>query len=408
MPHPGELTNVTAVPSGGPFAFAAGLCCRSGGALLLLAPPPAVAHEKWFHEAGNYELRWDLLWRPLPLALIAAVVLLTFLAAWLWRRRGRRGFLPSLEQLGSPPDRRLLLYGILPAFLGLHVSIPLLVSGIEGTLLTPNNALSVPWTYAFGVAQIAISLSLFYGLLTRWAGLLLAALWMGGVVLLGPERMLESSVYLGVAAFFFLCGRGPFSVDRLLTPRLEPSARLMAFGLPALRVGLGLSLIVVAFTEKLANIPLSLDFLAHYQVNFTSALGMPLSDETFTLCAGAVELLVGLWVLLNVFCREVVLIAWFPLNLTLTVFGWPELVDHLPLYAISALLLLWSDDQASRQLWVRGLREGPLPIVQDDSPDSERGAGETGPDADGHPGRSGGTATRQSSRPDYFRGPYLV
>jgi hypothetical protein len=127
-------------------------------------------------------------------------------------------------------------------------------------------------------------------------------------------------------------------------------------------------LIVVAFTEKLANVPLSLDFLAHYQVNFTSALGMPLSDETFTLCAGAVELLVGLWVLLNVFCREVILIAWFPLNLTLTVFGWPELVDHLPLYAISALLLLWSDDQANRQLWVRGLREGPLPIVQDDSP----------------------------------------
>ena len=58
--------------------------------LLFGAASQASAHEKWFHEAQNYGLRWDLFFRPLPLGLFGAVLLAT-LAAWLWcRKRGAR------------------------------------------------------------------------------------------------------------------------------------------------------------------------------------------------------------------------------------------------------------------------------------------------------------------------------
>jgi uncharacterized membrane protein YphA (DoxX/SURF4 family) len=329
---------------------------------LLTATMSASAHEKWFHETTNYGLRWDLFFRPLPLVLFGVVLLVTLLAGIWWRKR-RRGFVPGPENFGTTDDRRAALYGLIPAILGIHVAVPLLVSGVQGELFTPNNKLPGVWMYALGLAQTGIALAIFYGALTRIAAVSLAVLWFAGIFLVGLEPMLESSMYLGFAAFFFLAGRGPISIDRLILPRLEPSAHLMSKGIPALRAGLGLSLIAVAFTEKFANVPLASAFLERYPLNFTNALGIPMSNETFILCAGSVELLVGLWILLGIFPREIILIAWIPINLTLTIFNWTELIGHLPIYGTLAVLLVWSAGRENLALWLKGLREGPLAIL---------------------------------------------
>jgi len=331
-------------------------------AILFAAASNASAHEKWFHETQSYNLRWDLFFRPLPLVFVGAVLFATLAAWFLYHRRGR-GFVPGPENFGTTNDRRAALYGLIPAIIGIHVAVPLLVSGVQGELFTPNNKLPGVWMYVFGLAQTGIALALFYGGLTRIAAVALGVLWFAGIFLVGLEPMLESSMYLGFAAFFFFAGRGPISIDRLILPRLEPSASLMEKAIPALQTGLGLSLIVVAFTEKFANIPLASDFLQRYPLNFTAALGIPMSNETFILCAGAVELLVGLWILLGIFPREIILIAWIPINLTLTIFNWTELIGHLPIYGTLAVLLVWSPGRENLALWLRGLREGPLAIL---------------------------------------------
>jgi len=124
----------------------------------------------------------------------------------------------------------------------------------------------------------------------------------------------------------------------------------------ALRIGLGASFVIVAFTEKLANLPLALAFLQKYPLNFTWFLGPPLSDHTFVLAAGAVELLVGLCLLFGVFAREAIVVAWLPINLTLTYFDTTELIGHLPIYGIMALLLIWIPGRANRDEWIQGLR----------------------------------------------------
>ncbi len=335
--------------------------------ILLATAIKASAHEKWFHETENYGLRWDLLFRPVPLAFIGAVLLATF-AAWLyWRRRGQRGFVPGPENFGATDERRSALYGLIPAILGVHVAVPLLVGGVQGQLFSPNNQLSGVPMYALGLAQTGIALAIFYGALTRIAAIALGVLWLAGVFLVGIEPMLDNTMYLGFAAFFFLAGRGPISIDRLIVPPLEPSARLMEKAMPALRVGLGLSLVFVAFTEKFANISLALVFLERYPLNFTAALGIPMSNETFILCAGAAELLIGLWILFGIFPREIILIAWIPTNLTLTIFNWTELIGHLPIYGTLAVLLVWSPGRENLTLWTSGLREGPLAILRQNS-----------------------------------------
>ena len=333
-----------------------------GCAMLCSAASQVSAHEKLFHETENYGLRWDLFFRPLPLVLFGAVLLVT-LAAGLWWRRRRNGFVPGPESFSTTDDRRSALYGLIPAILAIHVAVPLLVSGVQGELFTPNNKLPGAWMYLLGLIQMGIALAIFYGALTRIAAIALAVLWFAGIFIAGLEPMLESSMFLGFAAFFFLAGRGPVSIDRLMLPRVEPSVGSMEKAIPALRAGLGLSLIIVAFTEKFANIPLALAFLERYPLNFTAALGVPMSNEAFILCAGAIELLVGLWIFFGIFPREIILIAWIPINLTLTVFNWTELVGHLPIYGTFAVLLIWSPGRENMALWLRGLREGPLAIL---------------------------------------------
>ena len=330
----------------------------------------ASAHEKWFHETENYGLRWDLFFRPLPLALFGAVIIVTAVAGLWWRKRGK-GFVPGPENLGATDERRAALYGLIPSILGIHVAVPLLVSGVQGELFTPNNKLPGLWMYVFGLAQTGIALAIFYGALTRIAAVALGVLWFAGIFLVGLEPMLDNAMFLGFAVFFFLAGRGPISIDRLILPKLEPSAQSMSKAIPVLRVGLGLSLVFVAFTEKFANIPLASAFLERYPLNFTAALGIPMSNETFILCAGAVELLVGLWILLGIFPREIILIAWIPINLTLTIFNWTELIGHLPIYGTLAVLLVWSLGPENLRLWLSGLREGPLAILGNDALESK-------------------------------------
>lgn len=322
----------------------------------------AWAHAKWFYQGSPPPLGWGNLAQPASLVALASVVLLTGLGVQVWRKRGRRGLLPGPVGFGAAPDRRAALYGVMPAILGLHLAVALLVSGVQGRLFSADNALPTGWANLLGLGQIGIALAMAYGGMTRLAALGLAGLWLLGIALLGLEPMLENLLVLGLAAFFFLAGRGPVAVDRLIFPSLEPSIRLMSWAVPALRTGLGLGLVVVAFTEKLINLNLAQTFLQQRALNVAPALGLPISDSGFALLAGSVELLVGLWLVLGIFPREVILLAWIPFNLTLTVFNWTELVGHLPFYAAMALVLIWEPGRDNLEVWLHGLRGGPLAV----------------------------------------------
>lgn len=325
--------------------------------------PRAEAHEKWFFDGPQMPLRWDLFLRPVPLGFTAGVLAIFGVACLLWRLRGGRDLIPGPEAFGARAERRMAFYGVAPAILGLHLAVPLLVYGVIGRLFTPNNVMAPGWAHFVGLAETIVALCLFYGGMTRAAAVLLMALWGVGLALFGVEPMLESLHVLGYAGFFFLTGRGPVAVDRLLFPRFEPGTRLMAIAPVVLRVGVGASLLVVGFTEKLANLPLAEAFLEQYPfINFMPKLGIGMSDELFAICAGSVEVLAGLMILAGVFPRTIILVALFPLNLSLTVFNWEELIGHMPFYGALAFLLVWTP--RDRDLWVGGMRRGPLHVSE--------------------------------------------
>jgi hypothetical protein len=252
------------------------------------------------------------------------------------------------------------------------------VSGVTLHLFAPNLRLGEPGAVPIGslggavaaLAQIAIGLALFYGALTRIATAFLVVLWLAGALWFGPILLLEHAIVPGIALTLYIMGRGPFAVDAMLNPRFGlPRLRWLPHALAPLRIGTGLSLVTLAFTEKIWNLPLGLAFLERYPVNFLPEWGIPLSDETFLLAAGAVELLAGLLLIANVYVRIGILVLWLPFNLTLAAFGWIELVGHLPVYGAMAVLAIWGPgSQADVRALRRGLSQRPV-LFEDVEPE---------------------------------------
>ena len=322
---------------------------------ILAYPGPAWAHEKWFYDATRHPTRWEQAFQFPGIVGVAVAVGLTVMAGLAWRARRGRDLIPGPPALGATEAGRARFYALVPFILGIHVGLPLIVLGIRGELFSPNNGLEGASRYWLGLAEIGIGVGLLYGALTRLASAVLAGTWIIGIGSIGLEPMLENLHYLGFAAFFFLTGRGPYAIDRLLFPALEPSPALARRAMSSLRVATGLSLSVVAFTEKLANPRLAMAFLQTYPLNFTPWIGLPMSDELFALCAGATELVIGLWTMFGLFPRVIIATAWIFINMTLTVFNWVELLGHLPLYGVMAVLLIWTQTEEDQRLWVRGV-----------------------------------------------------
>ncbi len=337
----------------------------------IACPSVAHAHEKWFLDAEPHPVRWESTLRFPEIVGIGIGVGLTVLVGLAWRARRGRDLIPGPEILGASEAGRARFYSLVPLILAVHVGLPLLVLALKGNLFSPNNELHGVWRYWLGVVQIGVGLSFVYGGMARLAGAALGLLWLVGIGVFGLVPMLENAHYFGFAAFFFLAGRGPYAIDRLLFPALEPSPRLARLAMPSLRIGLGLGLTVVAFTEKLANAELSRAFLEKYPLNFTAWVGMPMSDELFVLCAGATELLIGLCLLFGFFPRTIILTAWIFINITLTIFDWVELVGHLPLYGAMAVLLIWTPSGEDQRLWAEGVLEPAKEPESRDTPKLE-------------------------------------
>lgn len=321
----------------------------------LAAVPAAQAHEKWFVKGEPPSLTPDGFLSTYALSAAAAAAVITGIAAFFWKRRQQRDLIPGPEILGATDDGLARFYGWVPVIIGIHFAVPLLVLGVQGRLFSPNNVLPQPWNYLIGTLQIAIALSFLYGGLTRVFAGLLAALWLGCGLFVSWEITFENLHYLGAAIFFFCKGRGPHSIDRLLFPGLAPSPALARHGLRLLRISVGVGFVFVAFTEKLANPALAQTFLSQYPLNFTGATGFPLSNEQFIWCAGTTELLIGLFLAFGIFPRVIILAAWGVINLTLTLFSWVELVGHLPIYGIMAVLLVWAPSEKTSLLMRRGI-----------------------------------------------------
>jgi hypothetical protein len=292
-----------------------------------------LAHESWFTEARPaYD--WSFALEGPTLALIAGA----FAVAVLWRLAAR--IFPSPELGILRPLGRLTPW--VPRLLAIHAGVSLLAQAARGTYLAPSLDLAEsPVGSALAIAEGILGVWLITGYRIRPAAALLVAAGPLGIPFYGLVPILERMDLLGIAIFL-----------ALLPPEETPGGAVAAgperaaAALLPLRLMVGGSLVILAFTEKLARPALALEFLDRYPAfNILRAVGLEVGDVTFIRIAGAVELLFGLLIISGALPQLVVIAAGIPFNATLFFLGTEELIGHLPIYGAMLALLVYGSSQ---------------------------------------------------------------
>lgn len=302
-------------------------------------------HEKWFlDDPAAYPTDWSFVAHPLVLLALAGVVLV----ALLWRWAAVR-FLPVPEIGLLRPLGRLAPYA--PRLLGVHLGISLLALAVSGRFLSWNLELhELPGGPVLALVEGALGVWFISGVRLRPAALSLVAVGPFALLLTGPVGLLSAADLLGIAGFLAVLPPGDGSFGRVELDRRRTTAAVAL-----LRTGVGVSLVTLAFAEKLANPAMARATLEAYpQLDVFAAVGLDLPPDVFVAVAGATELLFGLLVLSGAAPQVVVLVAAVPFNATLLLFGQVELLGHLPVYGVFLTLLVLGSNPTTAP-WVRAL-----------------------------------------------------
>jgi hypothetical protein len=315
-------------------------------------PMPALAvavvpmHETWF-EHSNAGHEWSFYFSVLPLALTAVMVAVTVA----WRAVASR--LPRPELGVLRPLGRLTPW--VPRLLAIHLGVSLLALAATGAFLTPAvDDLDPTWGVALLLFEAALGVWLISGIQVRPAAALVLALGPVLATVSTPVALAECANLAAVAAFLAVV---PPAADRF--GATEPSSFRLGWALLAMRVGVGVALIALAFTEKFTNPVLARETLADYPaLNVFNLVGMQMPTDTFIVVAGSIELLFGLLVISGAMPQVAVLVAAVPFNATLVLFGQTELVGHLPVYGVFLALLAYGSNPATATVvpWLPRLR----------------------------------------------------
>lgn len=322
----------------------------------LIIPSPASAHEKWFTNASDHPTNWDFFFSTPSLLAVGGVIVL----AVVWRLVFTRFFptpeLPFLDWLGG-------LSPWIPRLLAMHIGVSLLALGLRGAFLAPYLSVhDMPGGDALAFAEGVLGIWFISGVGLRGASIFLVVSGPFALMIEGPVSLLEAVPLLGISCFLIVL---PPSANRWGATEVDPE--LIRRAVQMLRIGVGVGLVVLAFSEKFANPSLAREILEENpDLNVFTWIGMDLSHETFIRISAATELFFGLLVLSGAGAQLVTLVAAVPFNLTLLLFGVTEMIGHLPVYGSLLALLVYGSNRVTAQAvrsWRVGPLEGGIPVV---------------------------------------------
>jgi uncharacterized membrane protein YphA (DoxX/SURF4 family) len=308
-----------------------------------------LTHVKWFTDPSRHPTDYGLLLTP-PVIAAFVVALAAVGAAWLIAHR-----VPEPRLIGDVER----FAGLGPLALGLCVGIALVAAALVGLLFVPSLRVERDGEGLVLLgAELVVGLMIALGLGTRIAALGLAVLGAVAMVPFSLESILEQVHLLGAAVYLFVIGRGALAVDRLLRQRRSiEDERAPEFALTVLRVAMGFGIAFGALTEKLLDPGLSAALLSERpELNVLRGVGV--GDPQFIYLAGLVELVIGAVIISGQLARPVMAVGALLFTVTLPLFGWYELLGHLPYYGMFFTIFLAPDARSPRVR--RQLRGGKL------------------------------------------------
>lgn len=217
-----------------------------------------------------------------------------------------------------------------------------LIAGTHEYLFSPNLTIESGIPYVLVVVQILIGLFFMLGILTRVSAVVLALLWVSTFYYAGWVAALEDVWVLSTAAFIAIMGNDYFSIISYsaLKKYLYP---YRTYALSILRIGTGLTLMILGLSEKILAPEYGMNFLSQHNWNFMQLLGFNYSDYLFVISAGSVEFLFGLIFVLGIVTRLNALVAAVFFTVPLFILGPIELAGHVPHFGAVFLLLLFGN-----------------------------------------------------------------
>lgn len=306
--------------------------CTFTALLLFFLPQLTSAHTRWFaDEALLPYVTSD----PTSLYLsIFTLIILTVVLVGVWFEQMDWCNFRSLN-----PSRPHVFERAASTFV-MAAGAFFIIAGTHEYLFSPNLSIEVGIPMFLVVLQIIIGLAFLLGIASRVAGIALGFLWATLFYYTGWVSALEDIWVLSTAVFVTLMGNDYFSIVTFSFIR-NIVAPYKKFALSFLRIGTGITLMVLGLSEKILAPEFGIHFLEQYDWNFMEALGFVYSDYLFTLSAGSVEFLFGLIFVLGIVTRMNALVVAIVFTIPLFILGPMELAGHLPHFAAIIMLLLF-------------------------------------------------------------------
>ena len=307
--------------------------------LLLTQGNLAFAHEWWFVDEGTHAGEYHSFGLTNLLVVLGAAALVGL--AVVFDRSGWSRKLDAFFEMAG----RMVPRGIEWRGVAVLAGVMLIGNAVTGVYLAHNLVMPTSGLVLLGgIAQVAVGVLfisqitfLLPGLLVLLVALPLAAFSFSPALLV--DYVVELTA-LGLAFVFFGLAEG--YVDRRLARRigLDPS-RYSHLPVPIIRIGVGVTLAILAFHNKLLNPDAALTFLDEYNFNFMPFLGFTgFTNLQFVFAAGVVEVTLALLLISGIATRLSAAAIAGMLITTAAILGPVELLGHLPLLGI-AVLLVW-------------------------------------------------------------------
>ena len=307
--------------------------------LILLSPLLVSAHTRWFAEG---EIAPHVTSEPtgLYLFVISLIGLFIIGAAVVVERQGVLS-LSFLHPTGPHVFARAA------ATFTMVAGAFFMIAGTHEYLFSPNLTSESGVPMVVIMSQFAIGLMFLLGVFARVGALLLGLLWVVGLYFSGTEAMIEDIWVLSIVFFILTIGNDYF---RIISMRaIKPfTYGLKKYALGVLRIGTGVTLLTLGFSEKILRPELGINFLAQHDWNFMSGFGF--SDYLFVLSAGSVEALLGILLILGVMTRLTALVIAIIFITPLFILGPIELTGHLPHFVAVFVILLFGAGEHFRIL----------------------------------------------------------
>lgn len=296
----------------------------------LLLPFWADAHTRWFAEGEIPRVTTN---EPTEIYLIlcfSTVAVIIFVGLFLEKKK--KFLLSQIGEISSHSFNRAA------ATFTMIAGSFFVIAGTHEYLFSPNLTVEMGVPISLIVGQLLIGLMFLLGIYARIASVLLAFLWCAAIPFVGLEPLIEDIWVLSIIFFIMIMGNDYFSLISVKSLK-EITYRYRSYALPILRIGTGITLIVLGFTEKILRPELGLNFLAQHDWNFLASFGV--SDYLFVLMAGATESMLGLLLLLGILTRLTAFITAIIFSIPLFILGPIELTGHLPHFAAIIMLIIF-------------------------------------------------------------------